>query len=110
MTMILFLQIRPKKPKIELAKCQKEIKISLSFKECKQFAKHFDIPKTTICNYKRGLQKSPCIYATDIYRFEISIDWFFTSKDKIFTNAAKAKAENFKVPIIPAKLIKSLDG
>ncbi|MFT4345049.1 helix-turn-helix domain-containing protein [Bartonella bacilliformis] len=98
-----------KKPKTELAKRLREIRISLGFKERKQFAEHFDIPETTMRNYETGLREPPASILR-IYkdRCGISLDWLVTGEGEMFTDIGKAKAAGFKPQAIPAGLMKKL--
>ncbi|WP_375704483.1 helix-turn-helix domain-containing protein, partial [Bartonella sp. AD328YNZD] len=101
---------RPEKePKTELAKRLREIRHTLGFAERKQFAKHFDIPETTMRNYETGLQEPPAsimrIYKN---RCGVSLDWLVTGEGEMFSDMAKAKAAGFKAPTIPAGLMKKL--
>ncbi|GAA5097207.1 hypothetical protein GCM10023260_06880 [Bartonella acomydis] len=48
---------RPEKePRTELAKRLRKVRNTLGFKERKQFAEHFGIPETTMCNYETELR------------------------------------------------------
>ncbi|WP_375613734.1 helix-turn-helix domain-containing protein [Bartonella sp. AP153HLJHH] len=101
---------RPKKePKTELAKRLCEVRRALGFTERKQFAKHFEIPETTMRNYETGLQEPPASIMR-IYkdRCGISLDWLVTGEGEMFSDMAKAKAAGFKAPTIPAGLMKKL--
>ncbi|UNF39937.1 helix-turn-helix domain containing protein [Bartonella krasnovii] len=101
---------RPEKePATELAKRLREIRHTLGFTERKQFAKHFDIPETTMRNYETGLREPPASILR-IYkdRCGISLDWLVTGEGEMFTDMAKAKAVGFKMPTIPAGLMKKL--
>uniref|UniRef100_UPI000585B11D helix-turn-helix domain-containing protein n=1 Tax=Bartonella queenslandensis TaxID=481138 RepID=UPI000585B11D len=71
---------RPEKePKTPLAKRLREIRHTLGFTERRQFAKHFDIPETTMRNYETGLREPPASIL-QIYknRCGISLDWLVT--------------------------------
>ncbi|WP_375685383.1 helix-turn-helix domain-containing protein [Bartonella sp. TT110JLCBS] len=96
-------------PKTELAKRLREIRHTLGFTERKQFARHFEIPETTMRNYETGLQEPPASIMR-IYkdRCGISLDWLVTGEGEMFSNMAKAKAAGFKAPTIPAGLMKKL--
>ncbi|WP_074381346.1 helix-turn-helix domain-containing protein [Bartonella doshiae] len=101
---------RPKKePQTELAKRLCEVRRALGFTERKQFAKHFDIPETTMRNYETGLREPPASILR-IYkdRCGISLDWLVTGEGEMFSDMAKAKAAGFKAPTIPAGLMKKL--
>ncbi|WP_375646415.1 helix-turn-helix domain-containing protein [Bartonella sp. TT29SHDZB] len=101
---------RPKKePKTELAKRLCEVRRALGFTERKQFARHFEIPETTMRNYETGLREPPASILR-IYkdRCGISLDWLVTGEGEMFSNMAKAKAAGFKAPTIPAGLMKKL--
>ncbi|WP_019220010.1 helix-turn-helix domain-containing protein [Bartonella florencae] len=99
---------RPEKePKTELAKRLRKVRSLLGFKECKQFAKHFDISETTMRNYETGLREPPAsILRVYKNRCGISLDWLVTGEGEMFTDAAKASG--FKSQTIPAGLMKKL--
>ncbi|WP_455466200.1 helix-turn-helix domain-containing protein [Bartonella sp. B39] len=101
---------RPEKePQTELAKRLREIRHTLGFTERKQFAKHFDIPETTMRNYETGLREPPASILR-IYkdRCGISLDWLVTGEGEMFSDMAKARAAGFKAPILPSGLMKKL--
>ncbi len=104
-----FLARPEKEPTTELAKRLREIRHTLGFTERKQFAKHFEIPETTMRNYETGLQEPPASIMR-IYkdRCGISLDWLVTGEGEMFSDMAKAKAAGFKAPTIPAGLMKKL--
>ncbi|WP_375613733.1 MULTISPECIES: helix-turn-helix domain-containing protein [unclassified Bartonella] len=96
-------------PKTELAKRLREIRHTLGFTERKQFARHFEIPETTMRNYETGLREPPASILR-IYkdRCGISLDWLVTGEGEMFSDMVKAKAAGFKAPTIPAGLMKKL--
>ncbi|WP_375648288.1 helix-turn-helix domain-containing protein [Bartonella sp. MU70NMGDW] len=96
-------------PKTPLAKRLREVRLALGFTERKQFAKHFEIPETTMRNYETGLREPPASIMR-IYkdRCGISLDWLVTGEGEMFSDMAKAKAAGFKAPTIPAGLMKKL--
>ncbi|WP_156850686.1 helix-turn-helix domain-containing protein [Bartonella refiksaydamii] len=101
---------RPEKePQTELAKRLREVRLTLGFTERKQFAKHFEIPETTMRNYETGLQEPPASIMR-IYkdRCGISLDWLVTGEGEMFSDMAKAKAAGFKPQTIPTGLMKKL--
>lgn len=106
---VIFLARPEKEPTTELAKRLCEIRHTLGFTERKQFAKHFDIPETTMRNYETGLREPPSSILR-IYkkRCGISLDWLVTGEGEMFTDVAKAKAAGFKPQTIPAGLMKKL--
>ncbi|GAA5115125.1 helix-turn-helix transcriptional regulator [Bartonella jaculi] len=101
---------RPERePQTELAKRLREIRRIFGNEERGIFAQRLNLQRGTLANYEIGAHEPSSSVINAYYTaYNINPHWIVTGEGEMFSDMAKAKAVGFKMPTIPAGLMKKL--